>query len=386
MKQKRILALGGITLVFSCAAAIAASTASSGQSVQRPHAFQMPAFEFVKGSVIDPAESSAIDLASESPAAFNQCGLFTDKVQEIRQEAKIVHVEALTKISATLEVCKQRGGAQEWIATRNIKVRGDQYLLLVEPFKLKTSIEKASCWVCEPSTHEKLKGTRFMAAVDEFTHAKPKGKSKALIGVGLKHSESGWGGSILTADLCPSLKPLERHFIEHLIKSSTQHPVPIAFSITGGWLKHHQTDFDWLKKKVSEGLLDITWIDHSFTHPFRTDLPSEENFLRTPGIKIDSEILLTEKMLIDNGVTPSVFFRFPGLVSDGDLAKAVARHSLITIDSDAWLAKDENPSSGSVVLIHANGNEQRGLSRFFKLWDESKIPMPLEPVSSAPHR
>ena len=349
---------------------------------KRPAAFKTPAFEFVRGTVIDPAESGTIDLASESPTTFNHCELFEDGVQE----TKPARVSAPTKISVTLEVCKQKNGTQERIATRNIKAKGDKYLLLVEPFKLKTTIEKASCWVCEPSTHEKLKGTRFMAAVDEFTHVKPKGKSKALVGVGLKHSESGWGGSILTADLCPSLKPLERHFIEHLIKSSAQHPVPIAFSMTGGWMKHHQADFDWLKKKVSEGLLDITWIDHSFTHPFKTDTPDEENFLRTPGINMESEILLTEKMLIDNGVTPSIFFRFPGLISDGPLTKAVADHSLITIDSDAWLAKDQNPSSGSVVLIHANGNEQRGLSRFFKLWDESKIPMPLEPVSSAPHR
>ena len=63
---------------------------------------------------------------------------------------------------------------------------------------------------------------------------------------------------------------------------------------------------------------------------------------------------------------PSVFFRFPGLVSNRVLFGGVAGFGLITLGSDAWLGKKQWPVAGSIILVHANGREPVGIKRF--LW------------------
>ena len=37
------------------------------------------------------------------------------------------------------------------------------------------------------------------------------------------------------------------------------------------------------------------------------------------------------------------------------------------LGSDAWLAKSQKPVAGSIVLVHANGNEPLGVRRFLEL-------------------
>ena len=71
--------------------------------------------------------------------------------------------------------------------------------------------------------------------------------------------------------------------------------------------------------------------------------------------------------MIDNGLCPSVFFRFPGLVSDQELVRRVIGYGLITVGSDAWLAKNQAASQGSIVLVHGNGNEPIGIEKFLGL-------------------
>jgi hypothetical protein len=71
--------------------------------------------------------------------------------------------------------------------------------------------------------------------------------------------------------------------------------------------------------------------------------------------------------MIDNGLLPSAFFRFPGLVSDPKLVRRVISYGLIPVGSDAWLAKNQAPSPGSIVLVHGNGNEPIGIERFLAL-------------------
>jgi hypothetical protein len=70
---------------------------------------------------------------------------------------------------------------------------------------------------------------------------------------------------------------------------------------------------------------------------------------------------------MQKGITPSVFFRFPGLVSDHEIFEQILNLGLIPIGSDSWLAKGQWPDTGSVVLIHANGNEPVGVHNFIYL-------------------
>jgi hypothetical protein len=95
--------------------------------------------------------------------------------------------------------------------------------------------------------------------------------------------------------------------------------------------------------------------------------PLKENFLLEPGTDISYEVLETEKAMLKNGLQPSVFFRFPGLVSDQQLVYKITDFGLIPVGTDAWLAKGQQPQAGSIVLIHGNGNEPTGVNDFIKL-------------------
>jgi hypothetical protein len=76
--------------------------------------------------------------------------------------------------------------------------------------------------------------------------------------------------------------------------------------------------------------------------------------------------------MLERGLTPSVFFRFPGLVSDEKLFHIITSFGLIPVGSDAWLAKNQWPKNGSIVLVHATGNEIIGIQRFLRLIQEEQ--------------
>jgi hypothetical protein len=50
----------------------------------------------------------------------------------------------------------------------------------------------------------------------------------------------------------------------------------------------------------------------------------------------------------------------------------ITAYGLIPVGSDAWLAKNQKPQNGSIVLVHANGNEPYGIKQFFRLIREER--------------
>ena len=84
------------------------------------------------------------------------------------------------------------------------------------------------------------------------------------------------------------------------------------------------------------------------------------------------EVLSPERLLLERDITPSPFFRFPGLVSDRRLIESLRDLYLIPVGSNAWLAKGESPQAGSVILVHANGNEPEGIRRLFSFYDSQR--------------
>lgn len=163
----------------------------------------------------------------------------------------------------------------------------------------------------------------------------------------------------LTMDMCPSQKSgYEEDFVHQLTQRFGK--TPIAIAMTSAWLKAHEQEFDAL---ANNPLLDITWINHTHTHFYDRNLPNEENFMRHEGTNVKEEILGLEQTLIEKGVTPSVFFRFPGLIADESLMKALRdTYFLIPISSHAWIAKNEAIEEGSILLIHGNKNEHQGIT------------------------
>ncbi|RFZ91775.1 hypothetical protein D0C36_09975 [Mucilaginibacter conchicola] len=176
-------------------------------------------------------------------------------------------------------------------------------------------------------------------------------------------------GISLTADLCPSHRPLDRRIFTDIINGFKQveQPVPIALSVSGLWMKHHIADLNWLKQLQAQHHIYVTWINHSYNHRVSASAPLKTNFLLEPGTDINYEVLETEKLMLANGLLPSAFFRFPGLVSDQQLVYQITGFGLIPVGTDAWLAKGQQPQAGSIVLIHGNGNEPVGVTDFINL-------------------
>jgi hypothetical protein len=185
----------------------------------------------------------------------------------------------------------------------------------------------------------------------------------SLQNAGIRHVTGSQQGINLTIDLCPSVKPLDRNVFTGIIEEigCVEKPVPIAVAITGQWLNSHKQDFNWLKGLADSNQLSITWINHSYNHYSKDSLPLKMNFLLAKGTDISAEVFKTETLLLQKGLRPSVFFRFPGLVSGKSVFMKIVDFGLIPIGSDAWLSKGQRPGNGSIVLIHANGNDPYGV-------------------------
>jgi len=279
--------------------------------------------------------------------------------------------------TAIFERCARDDGDAR-LATRRWRAGGQSMLLLVDPQSLATQVAPAQCWRCAPTGDAEEAATRFAQAVQG--QGKTPETPKALENAGLVHGQG--AGVFVTGDLCPSRRPLDRGFLELLAKEGAG--TPVALAVSGLWLARHADDLDWLRRQADSGALTIAWVNHSYRHPYLRRLPDERTFLLTPGVDMDAEIFKTEKLLLENGLTPSVFFRFPGLVSDAALMEKLRARHLVALGADSWLALGPRPREGSIVLVHPNGNEPVGLAIFARLLERGRIPKPLRRIEEAP--
>ena len=257
---------------------------------------------------------------------------------------------------------------QDWMILRRFENNGKPYLLMVNPQTLETKVDDAGFYQIKPmsmaAARKLFNNTAYQKAL-----SKAESQSVAIQDAGIERGLPKETGISLTADLCPSHKPLERIIFTDIINGFKQvePQVPIALSVSGLWMKHHAQDINWLKQLQANHEIFITWINHSYNHRVSKNHPLKENFLLEPGTNINYEVLETEKLMLANGLLPSVFFRFPGLVSDQQLVYKITDFGLIPIGTDAWLAKGQQPQAGSIVLIHGNGNEPVGVNDFIRL-------------------
>lgn len=263
--------------------------------------------------------------------------------------------------AAVLEQCSS--GDQERVAIRSYRKGGADYRLTVDPRTLHTHLEPLSGLRCVADRSEAdalLAGTAYRRALDaEREH------EDLMQNAGLVRSLIPVSGYFLTADLCPSSKKgFNQELFETLEHASQVHggdALPMALSVSGGWIRHHGESLQWLRKEMEAGRLQITWINHTMTHPYDSHAELSHNFMLETASDPVAEILELEMMLVAQGIAPSVFFRFPGLVSSPQLIEVLESLHLVALGSDAWLAKGQQPKPGSVILIHANLNEQIGV-------------------------
>jgi hypothetical protein len=257
---------------------------------------------------------------------------------------------------------------QDWIVLRRFENRGKEYYLLVNPQTLQTKVNESSFYQVQPMTLAETR-TFFKKTPYEKVISQAEKQSVTIQDAGIERGIPSETGISLTADLCPSHSPLDRRIFTTMFTEfkKVEKPAPIALSVSGLWILHHQADLEWLKQLCNDGEIRITWVNHSYNHRVSKNAPLKENFLLEPGTDINYEVLATEQLMLKNGLIPSAFFRFPGLVSDQQLVYKITDFGLIPIGSDAWLAKGQQPRSGSIVLIHGNGNEPVGVQDFIKL-------------------
>jgi len=181
------------------------------------------------------------------------------------------------------------------------------------------------------------------------------------------------GGIAITTDLCPSSKQgFERRLYEALMERFSP-SAPVTLFITGKWIEKHTEAFAQLLAWERAHKLSITWGNHTYSHPYHPNTPLKENFVLSKGYTLKNDALRLEKELIERGVTPSVFFRFPGLVSDRKSMQTIHDLGLIVIGSNSWIAKGEKIKAGSIILLHGNKNEPKGVAMFLEMLKDDTL-------------
>ena len=260
-------------------------------------------------------------------------------------------------------------GAPPVVVLRSLSRAGERALLAVDPRTLATRIVPAAAVRLEKKPWSDVR--RAIAETPYGRALRDAAANEAVLqGAGLRRVRPARPGVDLTVDLCPSKRPLDRRVFTALVDGlgRDERPAPVAVALTGAWMRDHPADLEWLRSLEASGDLSITWVNHTFHHRASPDQPLEENFLLAPGTNLRAEVLETERAMIAAGLLPSIFFRFPGLVSKPAVFERIEALGLVPLGSDAWLAKTRGPTlDGSIVLVHANGNEPLGVRRFLEL-------------------
>lgn len=268
------------------------------------------------------------------------------------------------------------------IAIRSYLNNEKSYFVLVDPNSFKTEIALQELVILPTNKIEKenllkkLSKTPYIKVLNKYSSS-----STPYIqqNYGATSSMYKVKGQFLTIDMCPSSKSFEEDFFKKFVELSIKlnKPIPIAICVSGLWINKHTEEFLWLLKQQENGYLQITWVNHSFSHPYFKDKPLEDNFLLSNKDDFENEVLEAGKILVSYNIAPSPFFRFPGLVSDQTLIEKLKDLGFIPLGSNAWLAKGEKVQNGSFILVHGNSNEKAGIDLIMPMLPELKL-LPIE--------
>ncbi|MBF0295409.1 MAG: polysaccharide deacetylase [Magnetococcales bacterium] len=262
------------------------------------------------------------------------------------------------------------------LVLREFEQEGTQRLVTLDPATLATAIEDAARlpWSADPPAT--FAQSPYALALHRQT-APP----HPLINDGLRRAAHPAAGFCLSIDLCPSPRPMDHPLFEALLASPLPRPIPVAIAVSGGWIRRHPDDFAWLRAHDRPDALAITWINHTLTHFYARDRRNADNFLLAPGSDPVCEALSLEWLLLQNGVTPTPFFRFPGLVSNRESIATLTDLGLLVVGCDAIMADGDPIRDGGILLLHGNGNEPHGVKRFLRLLAANGTPA-LLPLAS----
>jgi peptidoglycan/xylan/chitin deacetylase (PgdA/CDA1 family) len=170
-----------------------------------------------------------------------------------------------------------------------------------------------------------------------------------------KHSAASPKNIVLTSDLCPTSKEYDRLFYESIAEHQTNISLLVFFS--GRWIARHP---QYLKEIKEKGLALVAG-NHTDHHIILTNRITKEDFI--------SEITNTEKIMLENGILPSCFFRFPALVYKKEYMEALDQLNLIAVNANAWMGT--KAKNWSVLLVHSNGCASSEVRVFKKFLDRA---------------
>jgi len=187
----------------------------------------------------------------------------------------------------------------------------------------------------------------------------------------------------VTMDFCWSMRPPETDFLAGLPALAHDVHPPVTVFLSGRWMEQHPGDMEALIRLQQQSGVRINWGLHSWVHPkaggFMDDLTLADT---------RADTLRLERKMLEWGVVPTVYYRFPGLIHDAAHLTAILDMNLLPVDCEAWVAVqgEEHPfghpmQSGSIVLVHGNGNEPNGIARF-RVWLKTHPDWRWEPLGS----
>lgn len=311
----------------------------------------------------------------------NRLGTFAGILLACALGGDIAHAREISNFTVIDRDCRELASGASVHAYRSLVVDRSPRYLVVEAATFATRLVAPASVDCDDASAS--------AAIAASAYGRARNSATAapfpLSNDGVTRAARRVNGVFLTADLCPaSAEKFEHRLFDELERVAVRNgrPVPIALAVSGKWLRRHDADFETLLRLVETRKIAVTWVNHSNTHPYRPGGRTNENFLLEAGVHPDVEIEMPEIELLRRGQLPSPFFRFPGLISNRKWIEAIAAHSLIPLGADAWLAKGERPKSGSVILVHATGNEPEGVTRLLRTLPEIEAIGPFLPLSA----
>jgi peptidoglycan/xylan/chitin deacetylase (PgdA/CDA1 family) len=163
---------------------------------------------------------------------------------------------------------------------------------------------------------------------------------------------------LLTSDLCPCVGKYSSNFYRELERIGRERGIriPLIVFFSGNWVLKKMTFLEEIKK------YDISFIagNHTIRHVrkknMRTDL-------------LESEILGAEKIMLEAGLLPSYFFRFPGLVHGKQDIETIARLNIIALDANVWMGM--RTRNWGFLLVHSNGVVPSEVRKFISFLNSS---------------
>ncbi|HHD75077.1 MAG TPA: hypothetical protein ENL00_04585 [Nitratifractor sp.] len=268
-------------------------------------------------------------------------------------------------------------GQKEYFAIRSFQFDSRNSLLVVDANTLKTGVVPAKDAVANNCSQEIL-DSRYRKLLKYILSKRHHLQNDGIV--------SNANGVTITTDLCPSSKSgFEERLYLALIKNFPN-PVPVTLFITKRWIEKHISAFEKLRKWDREGMLNIAWGNHTALHIYHPKVPLNKNFVLSPEEHLEKDVLDLEIELLKRGALPSVFFRFPGLISDKNVIERVTRLGLITIGTNTWLAKGSKVQKNSIILVHGNKNEPKGVDIFLEELHKGAISTPVSILQLIPMR